>query len=61
MTGFQIARIARETPDVYEGWRLYAEEGFRPAVHGPFALEDAATAHEAVTSRGNLGKAVLVP
>ncbi|MFI7869936.1 zinc-binding alcohol dehydrogenase family protein [Streptomyces salinarius] len=66
VTGFQIARIARETPDVYERWRrelwrLYAEEGLRPAVHGPYALEDAAKAHEAVTSRGNLGKVVLVP
>ncbi|CAM5393458.1 Zinc-binding dehydrogenase OS=Streptomyces tendae OX=1932 GN=GUR47_24720 PE=4 SV=1 [Streptomyces tendae] len=66
VTGFQLARIARERPDVYEGWRRelwrrYSEEGLRPAVHGPFTLADAARAHEAVVSRANLGKVVLVP
>ncbi|MEU3659903.1 zinc-binding dehydrogenase [Streptomyces sp. NPDC032940] len=66
VTGFQMARIARERPELYERWRrelwrLYAEGVLRPAVHGRFPLEDAAKAHEAIASRGNLGKVVLVP
>ncbi|MEU0741311.1 zinc-binding dehydrogenase [Streptomyces sp. NPDC006134] len=66
VTGFQMARIARERPDLYERWRrelwdLFAEGTLRPAVHGLFPLEDAAAAHAAVASRGNLGKVVLVP
>ncbi|MEU0335861.1 zinc-binding dehydrogenase [Streptomyces sp. NPDC006193] len=64
--GFQMALIARGRPELYERWRrevwrLFAEGAVKPAVHGPFALEDAATAHEAVTSRANLGKVVLRP
>jgi NADPH:quinone reductase-like Zn-dependent oxidoreductase len=66
VTGFQMGLIARERPQVYEGWRrelwrLFAEGALRPAVHGEFPLEEAAKAHEAVTSRSNLGKVVLVP
>ncbi|MEU9589217.1 zinc-binding dehydrogenase [Streptomyces sp. NPDC048193] len=66
VTGFQIARIAREEPELYAQWRrelwgLFADGELRPAVHGRFSLEDAAKAHEAVESRGNLGKVVLVP
>ncbi|CAL9364833.1 2-haloacrylate reductase [Streptomyces sp. enrichment culture] len=66
VTGFQMARIARERPDLYERWRrevwdLFAEGTLRPAVHGEFPLEDAAGAHAAVVSRSNLGKVVLVP
>ncbi|WP_077800521.1 zinc-binding dehydrogenase [Streptomyces sp. JHA26] len=66
VTGFQVARIAREEPELYERWRrelwaLFAEGTLRPSVHGTFALADAAKAHEAVESHANLGKVVLVP
>ncbi|WP_078662256.1 zinc-binding dehydrogenase [Streptomyces bicolor] len=33
----------------------------KPAVHGEFALEEAAEAHAAVEARGNRGKVVLHP
>jgi NADPH2:quinone reductase len=64
--GFQMARIARGKPELYERWRrelwrLHAEGAVRPVVHGEFALEDAAKAHAVVESRGNLGKVVLRP
>lgn len=64
--GFQMARIARGQPELYEAWRrelwrLFAEGALRPAVHGEFALEDAAKAHEVIEGRGNLGKVVLRP
>ncbi|MEU3336553.1 zinc-binding dehydrogenase [Streptomyces sp. NPDC006668] len=64
--GFQMARIARGKPELYERWRrelwrLHAERAVRPVVHGEFALEDAAKAHAVVESRGNLGKVVLRP
>ncbi|MEW2400591.1 zinc-binding dehydrogenase [Streptomyces sp. NPDC046862] len=66
VTGFQMAGIARERPELYERWRrelweLFGEGRLRPAVHGTFALEDAARAHEAIESRSNLGKVVLLP
>lgn len=66
VTGFQMARIARERPQLYERWRrelwgLFGERRLRPAVHATFALEDAARAHEAIESRSNLGKVVLLP
>lgn len=66
VTGFQMARIAREEPRQYEAWRdelwrLFFDGTVRPRVHGRFALTDAAAAHEAIESRGNLGKVVLVP
>ncbi|MEU6552168.1 zinc-binding dehydrogenase [Streptomyces sp. NPDC046915] len=64
--GFQMARIARGRPELYERWRLelwrlFTEGALRPAVHGEFALEDAARAHEVIESRRNLGKVVLRP
>ncbi|MGV9350664.1 quinone oxidoreductase family protein [Streptomyces spiralis] len=64
--GFQMARIAREKPELYERWRqelwrLFGQGLLRPHVHAEFALEDAAKAHEAIESRGNLGKVVLRP
>ncbi|MFI6010839.1 zinc-binding alcohol dehydrogenase family protein [Streptomyces sp. NPDC051243] len=66
VVGFQMARIAREEPELYERWRqelwrLFAEGAVKPAVHGEFALEEAAEAHAAVEARGNRGKAVLHP
>ncbi|MFJ9967011.1 quinone oxidoreductase family protein [Streptomyces avermitilis] len=62
--GFQMARIARGEPQVYERWRrelwrLFTDGALRPAVHGEFALADAAKAHEVIESRSNLGKVVL--
>ncbi|MFI6488470.1 zinc-binding alcohol dehydrogenase family protein [Streptomyces sp. NPDC050564] len=62
--GFQMARIARGEPELYERWRLELWRLFRdgtlnPVVHGEFALEDAAKAHEVIESRSNLGKVVL--
>ncbi|MEU9391727.1 zinc-binding dehydrogenase [Streptomyces sp. NPDC048324] len=64
--GFQMARIARGKPELYERWRrelwrLFAEGALKPVVHGEFALEEAAKAHEVIESRGNLGKVVLRP
>ncbi|MEU7057716.1 zinc-binding dehydrogenase [Streptomyces sp. NPDC046197] len=64
--GFQMARIARGKPELYEQWRqelwrLFAQGAVKPAVHGEFALEDAAGAHEVIESRRNLGKVVLRP
>ncbi|MCX5250231.1 zinc-binding dehydrogenase [Streptomyces sp. NBC_00201] len=64
--GFQMARIARGKPEVYERWRqelwrLFAEGSLKPAVHEEFALEDAAKAHAVIESRSNLGKVVLRP
>jgi NADPH:quinone reductase-like Zn-dependent oxidoreductase len=64
--GFQMALIARGRPDLYEHWRrdlwrMFADGDLKPAVHGEFALEDAAEAHEVIESRANLGKVVLRP
>ncbi|MFI0899916.1 zinc-binding alcohol dehydrogenase family protein [Streptomyces sp. NPDC020983] len=64
--GFQIARVARSTPERYAGWveelwRLFAAGALRPAVHAEFALADAARAHAVIEARANRGKVVLVP
>ncbi|MFD4550114.1 zinc-binding alcohol dehydrogenase family protein [Streptomyces sp. NPDC058251] len=64
--GFQMARIARGEPELYERWRrelwrLFTAGTLKPAVHGEFALEDAIEAHTAIESRSNLGKVVLLP
>ncbi|MGR3868604.1 quinone oxidoreductase family protein [Streptomyces graminifolii] len=64
--GFQMARIARGKPELYERWRqelwrLFAEGAVKPAVHGEFALTEAAEAHRVIESRSNLGKVVLRP
>lgn len=64
--GFQMARIARGEPELYELWRrelwrLFAQGALKPAVHGEFGLGDAAKAHAVIESRSNLGKVVLRP
>ncbi|WLW51007.1 quinone oxidoreductase family protein [Streptomyces sp. SX92] len=64
--GFQMARMARDEPALYERWReelwRYLATGtLRPAVHGEFALEDAAQAHEVIETRSNRGKVILRP
>ncbi|MCW7944136.1 NADPH:quinone reductase [Streptomyces hygroscopicus] len=64
--GFQMARIARGKPELYERWRqelwrLYAQGALKPFVHAEFALEDAAKAHTEIESRRNLGKVVVRP
>ncbi|MFJ2889760.1 zinc-binding alcohol dehydrogenase family protein [Streptomyces sp. NPDC087305] len=64
--GFQMARIARGKPELYERWRqelwrLFSDGALRPAVHGEFALTEAAEAHRVIESRSNLGKVVLRP
>ncbi|MEY9995727.1 NADPH2:quinone reductase [Streptomyces sp. V4I8] len=66
VVGFQMARIAREEPELYERWRqelwkLFAEGALTPAVHGEFALEEATAAHAAIEARVNRGKVVLHP
>ncbi|MEV6025356.1 zinc-binding dehydrogenase [Streptomyces sp. NPDC052036] len=66
VTGFQMARIARGQPELYERWRrelwrLFDEGALRPVVHGEFPLEEAAKAHSVIESRENLGKVVLRP
>ncbi|WP_306316709.1 MULTISPECIES: zinc-binding dehydrogenase [unclassified Streptomyces] len=64
--GFQMRLIARGRPELYERWRrevweLYLTGALKPAVHGEFALEDAAKAHAVIEGRANTGKVVLVP
>lgn len=64
--GFQMAGIARNSPELYEQWRqelwqYFASGQLRPAVHAEFALDDAAAAHAVIESRSNLGKVVLIP
>ncbi|MFF3222612.1 zinc-binding alcohol dehydrogenase family protein [Nocardia suismassiliense] len=64
--GFQIARIAKGQPDLYDHWRQelwqYVASGqLRPAVHAEFALDEAAEAHRVIEERVNLGKVVLIP
>ncbi|MFE1952515.1 zinc-binding alcohol dehydrogenase family protein [Streptomyces sp. NPDC059524] len=66
VTGFQMALIARDRPDLYESWRqelwdLHLTGRLTPAVHAEFPLTEAARAHTLIESRGNLGKVVLVP
>jgi NADPH:quinone reductase-like Zn-dependent oxidoreductase len=66
VVGFQMGRIAREEPELYERWRrelweLFAAGALKPAVHGEFGLEEAAEAHAAIESRVNRGKVVLHP
>ncbi|WP_128434303.1 quinone oxidoreductase family protein [Streptomyces cyaneus] len=66
VVGFQMARIARGEPELYERWRrelweLFAEGALKPAVHGEFGLQEAAEAHAAIESRSNRGKVVLHP
>lgn len=64
--GFQMARIARNSPDLYEHWRqelwqYFASGLLRPVVHAEFPLEDAAEAHAVIENRSNLGKVILIP
>ncbi|MEV2220363.1 zinc-binding dehydrogenase [Nocardia vinacea] len=64
--GFQVARIARNSPDLYEHWRqelwqYFASGLLRPVVHAEFPLEDAAEAHAVIENRSNLGKVILIP
>ncbi|MDQ0906407.1 NADPH2:quinone reductase [Streptomyces canus] len=66
VTGFQMGRIARERPELYERWRrelwrMFLDGDLRPVVHGKFVLEDAAEAHGVIEARRNLGKVVLHP
>ncbi|QNS03230.1 quinone oxidoreductase family protein [Streptomyces xanthii] len=66
VTGFQMALIARDRPDLYESWRqelwdLHLTGRLTPAVHAEFPLTEAARAHTLIESRGNSGKVVLVP
>ncbi|WP_433682896.1 quinone oxidoreductase family protein [Nocardia sp. CA-119907] len=64
--GFQMARIARNSPDLYEHWRqelwqYFASGQLRPAVHAEFPLEAVAEAHAVIENRANLGKVILIP
>ncbi|MFJ3662686.1 zinc-binding alcohol dehydrogenase family protein [Streptomyces sp. NPDC090119] len=66
VTGFQMARIAREQPARYASWpadlwRRHADGALRAPVHAEFPLAEAARAHRAIEERRNLGKVVLVP
>ncbi|MFD4628792.1 zinc-binding alcohol dehydrogenase family protein [Streptomyces sp. NPDC058284] len=64
--GFQMGLIARGQPTLYEAWRrelwrLHSGGDLRAAVHGEYALEDAAGAHAVIEARRNRGKVVLIP
>ncbi|WP_378733797.1 zinc-binding alcohol dehydrogenase family protein [Nocardia brasiliensis] len=64
--GFQMARIAKGLPALYEQWRQelwqYVASGqLRPAVHEEFALDEAVKAHMVIEEHGNQGKVVLIP
>lgn len=64
--GFQMARIARDRPEVYDHWRqelwqYFASGQLRPAIHAEFPLEDAPQAHTTIEQRTNLGKVILIP
>ncbi|MFI7668172.1 zinc-binding alcohol dehydrogenase family protein [Nocardia sp. NPDC049526] len=64
--GFQMARIARNSPDLCEHWRqelwqYFASGLLRPVVHAEFPLENAAEAHAVIENRSNLGKVILIP
>ncbi|WP_405557812.1 zinc-binding alcohol dehydrogenase family protein [Streptomyces sp. NBC_01171] len=66
VTGFQMARIARENPERYASWladlwRHHADGALRAPVHAEFPLDEAARAHRVIEERRNLGKVVLVP
>ncbi|WP_405161018.1 zinc-binding dehydrogenase [Nocardia sp. NBC_01499] len=64
--GFQVARIAKGQPELFDQWRqelwqYVASDQLRPVVHAEFALDAAAEAHAVIEDRGNLGKVVLIP
>lgn len=64
VTGFQMAALARDRPDLYAQWRdelwQHHHDGtLRTHVHARIPLEHAAEAHAIIESRRNLGKVVL--
>ncbi|MFG2668243.1 zinc-binding alcohol dehydrogenase family protein [Streptomyces sp. NPDC048387] len=66
VTGFQMAAIARNQPDLYARWReeqwdLFRTGKLRTSVHETLPLTEAARAHALIEERTNLGKVVLVP
>ncbi|MEU3315418.1 zinc-binding dehydrogenase [Streptomyces sp. NPDC006662] len=66
VTGFQMAAIARNQPELYARWReeqwdLFRTGKLRTSVHETLPLTEAARAHALIEERTNLGKVVLVP
>lgn len=66
VTGFQMAAIARNQPELYARWReeqwdLFRTGKLRTSVHETIPLTEAARAHALIEERKNLGKVVLVP
>ncbi|MER6218801.1 zinc-binding dehydrogenase [Streptomyces sp. NPDC001674] len=66
VTGFQMAAIARNQPELYarwreEQWELFRAGKLRTSVHETITLTEAARAHALIEGRMNLGKVVLVP
>ncbi|MEW2371943.1 zinc-binding dehydrogenase [Streptomyces sp. NPDC006656] len=66
VTGFQMAAIARNQPELYARWReeqwdLFRTRKLRTSVHETIPLTEAARAHALIEERTNLGKVVLVP
>ncbi|MET8298531.1 zinc-binding alcohol dehydrogenase family protein [Streptomyces sp. NPDC001591] len=66
VTGFQMAAIARNQPELYarwreEQWELFRAGKLRTSVHETIPLTEAARAHALIEGRMNLGKVVLVP
>lgn len=61
VTGFQMARIARERPELHERWRrelwrMFLDGTLRPRVHAEFTLEETPREHEVIESRRTLSE-----
>ncbi|MFG1872725.1 quinone oxidoreductase family protein [Micromonospora arborensis] len=66
VTGLAMARFANTEPKLYEQhhqqlWQLSQSRQLRPVVHAEIPLTEAASAHEIIEARANLGKVVLRP
>ncbi|MEO3819992.1 hypothetical protein [Plantactinospora sp. B24E8] len=61
-----MARFVNTGRDLYDRhhehlWQLHRDEGLRAVVHAEIPLTEAATAHELIEARANLGMVVLRP
>ncbi|MFJ4103046.1 quinone oxidoreductase family protein [Amycolatopsis japonica] len=66
ITGFTMARFAGTQRELYDRhheqlWQLHQTGRLRAAVHAEVPLSNAASAHEIIEARANIGKVVLRP